>query len=304
MTVAGDCVLVAISGGPDSTGLLLVLSELRRRLSIDLAACHVNHRLRGEDSDADEECAAAAARSLDVPFFAVSLQDDLTGGGNLEARARAARYAALHEVAAEQRCAKIATGHTRDDQAETFLIRLVRGAGPRGLSAIHPHREDGVIRPLIDCTRAEVERVVVGAEVRYRLDASNLDRRFLRTRVREDLLPIFAELNPSFVESCARAAELLRGQEEVVRIWTVAAVARLAIGDDLSVSGVRDLPADLRGQVVRQWLKSRLGESASLASVHVTAVVGLVDGDVGGRRVCLPAGWRAYRRGDLLSLLR
>src|SRR5262249_48873408 len=180
----GMRVLVALSGGPDSTGLLLILARLQRKLGIELIAAHVNHRLRGADADLDEARAAESAATLGVSVVRAALPAGLAVRGNLEGRARALRYAALRRLAAEHGCAAIATGHTLDDQAETVIMRLIRGSSGRGLTAIRPRRRDGVIRPLIDCRRAAVEAVVRQAGLRYRIDRSNADPRFLRTQVR------------------------------------------------------------------------------------------------------------------------
>jgi len=290
MLEAGTRVLVAVSGGPDSVGLLLVLATLRRKLGVELLAAHVNHRLRGAESDADQACAAAAAAQLDVPFVHAELGAGLRHGGNLEARARALRYAALHDLAAAHDCGVIATGHTLDDQAETLLLRLIRGSGVGGLAGIRPRRGDGVVRPLIDCRRADVAGAVRAAGLQARTDGSNADPRFLRTHVRQRVLPLLAELNPSIAAACANLSAAARAQRAIVRRWTDAQLAVGAPSGVLSVAWLAARPAGVRGLLVRRWLVASGAAARGLTARHVRAVLALTAGEKGVRRVELPDG--------------
>ena len=290
-------VLVAVSAGPDSTGLLLVLAQLRRKLGVGLVAAHVNHRLRGADADLDEACAAESAAALGVDFVRAELPPDLARGANLEARARAARYGALRRLAALHGCTKIATGHTLDDQAETVLMRLIRGSGGRGLGAIRPRRADGVIRPLIECRRAEVAAVVRDAGLRVRIDASNRDPRFLRTHVRERVLPLLAELNPSIARTCATLAAAARAERAIVGAWADAQLASGAADGPLEVAWLRQLAPALRSLLVRRWLLRAGMPARGLTARHARAVQSLAEALRGGGEVHLPDGWTARRVG-------
>jgi tRNA(Ile)-lysidine synthase len=295
MLAPGQRVLVAVSGGPDSTGLLLVLATLRRKLGVTLVAAHVNHRLRGREADLDEACAAAAAAALDVPFVRAELDGDLGRGGNLEARARRQRYAALHSLAAELGCAAVATGHTLDDQAETVLMRLLRGSGGRGLAAIHPRRADGVIRPLLDCRRAAVAAVVRDAGLATRTDASNRDPRFLRTHVRERVLPLLREFNPAIAQACANLAAAAGAERRVVTAWADAQLAAVAPDGELRVAALLAIVPPLRPLLVRRWLV-RAGVPARLLTArHVHCVVRLAEAEKGRAETHLPARWSAQR---------
>lgn len=302
MVAAGERVLVAVSGGSDSIGLLAVLAELRQRLELELVAAHVHHGLRGADADADEECAAAAAESFGVPFVRRALGSSLQAGSNVEERARQLRYRALHELAGENGCAKVATGHTRDDQAETLLLRLIRGSGPRGLSAILPVRSDAVVRPLLGSGRSEIETVVKSLRLDYRLDASNRDPRFLRTHVRHRVLPLLRELNPSIVESLAHSAALQQTLEGILRSWTSDQLERVLHGDTLDVAGLRTLPAARASYVVRAWLEKADARCRGLARVHVDAVVDLAFSARKSGRLTLSGGLCVRRRGESLVL--
>ena len=181
---------------------------------------------------------------------------------NLEARARRLRYAALRRLAAAHGCAQIATGHTLDDQAETVLMRLVRGAGVRGLAAIRPRRRDGIVRPVIDCRRADLRAVVEQAGLPFRHDASNDDPRFLRTQVRQRVLPLLAELNPAVAEACANLAASARAEGAAVARWADAELAAAESEDGLPVAWLADQPAEARTLLARRWLV-RAGAAAA-----------------------------------------
>ena len=301
MVRPGDRVLVAVSGGPDSVGLLAALSRLRRRLDIELVAAHVNHRLRGADADEDERCAAENAAQLGVAFVRTDLPENLRAAANLEARARALRYAALHRLAAESGCRRIATGHTQDDQAETLLLRLIRGTGSGGLAGVQPRRRDGVVRPLIERTRAEVEAFVCVEGLRYRTDGTNADVRYRRARIRHEALPLLRELNPKVTARLARAAALFAAERPVIAAWADEQAARVSDSSSLVVARLAEVPAPLRGHVVRRWL-ARVGSPSALTAAHVDAVVRLAMAGSPGGTVSIGGGAPVLRTYDRLVL--
>jgi tRNA(Ile)-lysidine synthase len=201
----GERILCAVSGGPDSMALLDVLARLRRKLGFELVAHGVDHGLRG-DAAAELDRAQAHAAAVGVPFARSVLA--LAHGGNLQARARTARYAALEAAARDAGATLIATAHHADDRAETVLLRLLRGAGPRGL-AVLPARAGDRIRPLIRARRRDVLLHVGRHGVPFSEDPSNRDRRHQRVRVREELLPLLTELSPGIVEHLTALADSL-----------------------------------------------------------------------------------------------
>jgi tRNA(Ile)-lysidine synthase len=201
----GGVVLAAVSGGPDSMALLHVLALLRRRGAFGLFAHGVDHGLRAEAS-AELDLAEAFARTLDVPFARTCVT--VPAGGNLQARARVARWAALREAAARAGADRIATGHHADDRAETMLIRLLRGTRARGLGVLPP-RDDDRIRPFYQARRADVLAHIVRHHLPSIVDPSNADPRFLRTRVRQEILPALERLSPRIVEHLCRLADEL-----------------------------------------------------------------------------------------------
>jgi tRNA(Ile)-lysidine synthase len=205
----GDRVLCACSGGPDSSALLHVLARLRDRLGYALVAHGVDHGLRPE-ARAELGLAEQLARSLDVPFSVTRIE--VAPGGNLQARARAGRAAALRDAARAANATAIATGHTADDRAETWLLRLLRGAGPRGL-AVLPSRSDAgpmpLVRPLLRARRADVLAHLARHRIPFAEDPSNRDPRFLRPRVRSEILPALEALSPGIVAHLCALADML-----------------------------------------------------------------------------------------------
>jgi tRNA(Ile)-lysidine synthase len=205
-------VLLAVSGGFDSTALLLAFAELRE--SFEIVAAHVNHHLRGDESDGDEAFVRELCERLGVPLHIADGTLDPTAirGRGIEAAAREVRFARLQEIRREVDADVIATAHQRDDQAETVLMRLMTGGGPAALRGIHPIRGDGVIRPLLDVPRREIVAFLEAQGIRPRTDHSNNDPRFLRNRIRKLLL----DAPPAASANLARTATLARQQWEVL----------------------------------------------------------------------------------------
>ncbi len=213
--------VVGVSGGADSVALLRALHSC----GVPLTVAHVNHRLRGADSDADESFVRALCESLGVECRVLSADvAALAAGGNLEATARRVRYAFFAEVAAEVGAAWVSTAHTADDQAETVLHRIARGTGLQGLRGIAAER-NGVVRPLLAVTRADVLAHLAAINQPFREDASNADPRFTRNRIRHELLPLLRTFNPDVVSALAHLAEHASEAHEVL---TAAAADLLA----------------------------------------------------------------------------
>lgn len=267
MLRGGEAVLVAVSGGPDSVALLDVLCGLRPELTLALSVVHVHHGLRPE-ADAEAEAVQRLCEDLDVACRVerVSVKRAAPWDG-LEAESRRARHTALRRVARAVGAARIATGHTADDQAETVLMRLLQGAGPRGLGGIAPAR-GLLISPLIETRRVEIVAHLRGRGLHWIEDASNHDPRFLRNRVRHDLVPFMAELGgDSVVESLCRSAAAARALVADLEARAHADLACLATrgpeGLTLDVAALGERPLELAAEVLRQ-AAARLGEGRPL----------------------------------------
>ena len=216
MISPGQRIVVACSGGPDSTALLLVLEQLSSALGCTLSVVHFNHRLRGEQSDQDERFVRDLAAHLRLPVHAAAA--DIRAQArhaqtNLEETGRRLRYEYFHSLLESRAADRVAVGHTVDDQAETVLHRFLRGAGSRGLAAIYPTVENWLIRPLLGTRRQEVLDWLRTRRQTWRQDPSNQDLRFTRNRIRHQLLPFLAEFNPAIVEVLAHSAEIARDEE-------------------------------------------------------------------------------------------
>ena len=208
----GDRVLCACSGGPDSSAMLHVLARLRSEVGFELHAHGVDHGLRPE-AEQELELARNVAASASVPFEVTRVA--VERGGNLQARARSARYEALERAASSVGAKAIATGHTLDDRAETFLLRLLRGSGPQGLAVLPPRSKpmNGLlrVRPLIEARRSDVLRHLERHEIPWASDPSNTSEAFQRVRVRREVLPLLESLSPKIVDHLAALATMLDG---------------------------------------------------------------------------------------------
>ncbi|HVY91552.1 MAG TPA: tRNA lysidine(34) synthetase TilS, partial [Bryobacteraceae bacterium] len=207
---------VAVSGGADSVFLLTALQEL----GVVVAVVHVNHQLRGVESDADEAFVRDLAAAKNLPFHTASLPP---APGNIEQEARRLRYEFFAKAIANGICSYVATGHTLDDQAETVLFRFLRGSGAAGLSGIRPETESGLIRPLLGLRRAAIREWLAERGIAWREDASNSDISFRRNHIRREVLPVLTDLNPSLTELLASTATWAQGEEA----YWAAEIARL-----------------------------------------------------------------------------
>ena len=245
----GTRVLVGLSGGADSVALLLLMRELERDGALTVAgAAHLNHQLRGAEADADEAFCAALAGSLGVPFLAERM--DVGAGPRAETfgrdAARSARYAFFERAAAALGADAVAVAHTKEDQAETFLLRLLRGAGTRGLAAILP-RAGRVIRPLLDVARADLRAYLASRGQAFREDASNADVAIPRNRIRHELIPsLQSRFSPRVTDVLAREAALARQDEEFLHGEAIKLAARIVLTDvavRIDAAGLSSAPA-------------------------------------------------------------
>jgi tRNA(Ile)-lysidine synthase len=301
-------VVVALSGGPDSVALAYLVRELAAAGALRAAgAAHFNHQLRAT-ADRDERLSVALAESFDWPF--VTEREDVLARARRERRsvehaAHAARYAFFERARAQLGADVVALGHTRDDQAETFLLRLLRGAGPRGLAAMHP-RHGFIVRPLIDCRRGALRAYLDERRIAYIEDESNRDVAVPRNRVRAELLPMLeARFNPAIVDVLADEAELARddwtwmeaaADDLAARVVTRRAPATL----ELEVAALMQAPPALRRLVTWRAMTEMAGERP-VSFEHVEAAL-QVAGSTGGSP-CLDApGQRVQREGERLVL--
>ncbi|MFO0877669.1 MAG: tRNA lysidine(34) synthetase TilS [Gemmataceae bacterium] len=308
--------VVAVSGGPDSVALLRALVEVRPGPEVPLVVAHLNHRLRGEASEADARFVAELAEQLKAENVTLAsacidiAQVARDEGGNLEAVARRERYRWLGEVARAHGLGWIVTGHTANDQAETVLHRLLRGSGVAGLRGIAAQRElepgVGVMRPLLTVSRAEVEAYLERLGQTACRDASNEDRRFTRNRLRHELLPLLArEYNPAIVEVLARLAQQAGEQADAVEAQTDTLLAEVELP---RAGAVVVLQRERLGQAPR-WLARALFHRlwqregwprSGMGHVEYERLVVMLTG--GPTAQDLPGGVRAVRAERVLRI--
>lgn len=301
-----DRVVVAVSGGPDSVCLLDILCRFRDPLGLDLVVAHFDHGLRPGEDESETQFVESLARSLDLPFETGRAGTALrAGGSSLEEGAREARYRFLEQVKERVRAKRIALGHNRNDQAETVLMRLLRGSGPSGLAGIPAHRDHKVIRPLIELTRGEIEAYLGKRGLGYVSDPSNLDTRFLRNRIRLELIPYLKRYQPRIIEILAKTAEIVRRDdlwlEEEAEEW-VTGITETGGDERVSIplSPFLELPEALKGRVIRRVLRGAGGNLRRVGARHVEAVKHLAAGKRPQARINLPNGVTAKRIYDKL----
>lgn len=310
---ADETVLVAISGGADSVALLLALCELRSDLGFQLYAAHFNHHLRGSESERDERFVRRLAEQLNVSLRTGHFKGDRSAPPG-EAKLRQERYAFLR-AQARQIHAIIATGHTLNDQAETVLLRLFRGAGARGLSGIAPSTWTGVerplklIRPMLDVSRAEVEAFLQEENQEYREDSSNRDLTFDRNWLRHELMPMLRQrLNPRLDEAIARTASMNRDIVTFLERQASAWIAREGVSNEggpgenrisLPASRMAQLPRPVSREVIRGATRRVLEGRNPLSMEHVDTVLKFREAP-SGKELDLPGGLRVLREFDKL----
>lgn len=305
MLQPGDRVIVAVSGGPDSVCLLDVLYGLKDDLELELVIAHFNHGLRPGEDEAETQFVSSLAVSLGLAFESKRAETLSPGGSSLEEKARRARYGFLEETREKHRAHRIAIGHNLNDQAETFLMRLLRGSGPLGLSGIPPLRDKSVIRPLINVSREEIISHLRERGLSYVTDPTNADGRYLRNSIRLEVLPFLRRFQPRIVRLLGQTAEMMREDEACLMSQAEAWVREKAqMPGEGTVRFLRapflELPDALKKRVVRYTLNMTAGSLRRISRRHVQSIVELSQGRRPQARLYLPKGVRVERVYDTL----
>jgi len=305
----GQRVGVAVSGGADSVCLLHVLCELAPRWDLRLTVLHLDHQLRGEESLQDAVFVRDLAAALDLPFEL--RETDVQAlcrqtGDNLEQAARAARLAFFRDLTGGRTLDRVAVGHTRSDQAETVLFRFLRGSGTAGLAGIRPITEDGIVRPLIEIERPEIERYLCERGIPWRTDSSNASSTFARNRIRRELLPhLIGEWNPAMTETLAHTADWAQAEEAY---WD-AELARLAPAHLVQEPGavllriepLSELPLAAARRLMRRALGMAKGDLRGIGFEHLSSVFDLAASAEGHGRIQIP-GLDVFRSFEWLRI--
>jgi tRNA(Ile)-lysidine synthase len=313
MLASDDCVLVAVSGGPDSVALLHLLYDLREELGLHLEVAHLQHGIRGDESQKDARFVAELAAKLGLPFHLKEIDlprmRSAAGKGNLEALARVERYRFFADVAREQHLGKIATAHTQDDQAETVLMWLLRGSGLKGsggmpsIYRIEPASRLMVVRPLLYLSRAEIEAYLKENDLTFRLDRSNQDLTFLRNWIRLKLIPQLKEkMDRHLSARLAQQAELIRDEEQFLEEIARVELDRIRTPGGINRGALLKNNKTMQRRLLRLWIATTRGHLRGLDFQHVEALLDLIaDGPPQGR-LSIPGGWQLVKEYETLKL--
>lgn len=312
MLVHGDHLLVAVSGGADSVFLLRILARLADEYCLRLTAAHLNHGLRGAESQRDEAFVRGVCTEMGIDCICKTVDIGLLQrekGRSLEDIGREERYRFLDEAAERCGAGKIATGHHREDQAETVLIHLLRGSGTEGLKGILPIRDGRVIRPLLDVGRADIAEFLRRERLPYMTDSSNVNPVFLRNRIRTRLIPeLTANYNPRLVKALSHTAAIIRGEDDylqgvVGRIIAGWGITPNAAEASLPVAALRSLHEALQGRIIKWLLEAEVPSKNGIDYGHIDAVLALCrKPDSRYRSLDLPFGILVEREGELLRI--
>ena len=313
MLQKGDRVIVGVSGGVDSVVLLHILMALRDEYDLSLVIAHLDHGIRGEESRREADFVRDLAQGLDLPFETTVADVPALARGeriSLQEAARKARYDFYERVRKKYNGQKVAMGQTADDQAETVLIRVIRGAGLRGLKGIPPVRGGVYIRPLIETSREEVERLASEEGLSHVIDSSNIKDIYLRNKVRHDLIPhLERKYNPNIRVGLTRMASILSREDDYLDRKAEEVMAGLIKGDgqevSLDIAGLKAFHEAIWFRVLQKTLARLLGgDLRSIKTVHLDGICRLLTHPAPNKVLCLPDGIYAEKHYTKLFIRR
>jgi tRNA(Ile)-lysidine synthase len=303
LVLPGQKLVVAVSGGPDSMCLFHILFNIQKELGIDLHVAHLNHQLRGKESDADAAVVASLARKFGVPAT-IEARDvnayRAKHGLSLEESAREVRYSFLAEVAAAVKAERVAVGHTAADHVETVLMHLIRGSGARGMRGLLPlvrwhfsGSEITIVRPLLELTREETTAYCRRHRLHACADASNLSPAYFRNRIRHELLPLLREYNPSVDEALGRTARLAGDDLDFIDGETTKAWQDMVHPEGEAIILEKEklipLPKALQRAILRASVEAILGDLKDVEAGHIEALLGALN-KPSGKTIQMPQG--------------
>src|SRR5271163_4122731 len=302
----GASIVIGLSGGGDSVALTSALLALRKRLGLKLAAAHLNHRLRGEESDRDEEFVRAMCARLGLQLQVERAEGlGAISGANLEERARDVRREFLGRAADRVGADFVALGHHRDDQAETVLMRLMRGAGAAGMAAMNERGPGKLIRPMLSLSRAEIRNYLEARAIEFVEDSSNASGDILRNRIRGELIPMLErDYAPGLSARLADIAGEMRSLDDLVTSIAARELDAMRVaGSSLDVSGFGAMNPALQAGVIRLFLAQRMESLRGIFRTHIEAMRLLILEGGPSDSIDLPGMWRAEREYNHLRLV-
>ena len=307
MIERGDKVLVGVSGGPDSVFLVHALNRLSDKLGIELCVAHLDHGIRGKASGQDAQFVKKLARSLDLKLAYKKLKSVKTASKlSPEERFREKRYEFFKQAARELGAGCLATAHTLDDQAETVLMRVIKGASLKGVVGIHPKRVEGkikFIRPLLEVRKTEIIKYLKAKKISYRVDRTNLEDKFLRNRIRNKVIPYLEKINPRLKAALFNLAESLREdfefiEEEKRKINPIIKSKKSA--RHIMLCDMLLQPKALQKEIAREALRSVGGNIKRLTFGHWKDIDNFVRKKAAGKSMDLPGGVKMRKTRDRL----
>ncbi len=306
-----DCVVAAVSGGADSTCLLLILMELKNKIGFDFSVLHVEHGIRGEESRQDASFVEGLCEEHGIRFFLKEVNVPSARKIHIseEETARNLRRAAYAEAAGELypgKEVKVALAHNADDQAETVLMHLIRGTGIKGLGGMEEQKRmqsDGsglmIIRPLLGIERREIESYLQKKDQRYRTDATNEEDTYTRNCLRHHILPKLRELNEQAVSHIGHTAEVVRKAEKELEGSAVKLAVDTIVNGRLNRVYTLSCPNEIRSRLIKAWIFKQNGTVRNISSTHIGAIDRLLSAP-NGTKADIPGSYRACVEGEYI----
>ena len=311
MLQPGDLVVVAVSGGPDSVALCHLLHRLRHSLKVELVVAHVHHGLRGAEADQDALFVQNLSQQLGLPVVEQRLEVhswQKEHGGSLQMAARALRYQCLRQVMAEKGATKLALGHNADDQAEEILLRILRGAGQRGLSGMDPCNHRGIIRPLLECHRQEIMAYLEDHGLAFQQDSSNLKPWCQRNLLRLELLPQLQQaFNSNLNATLLRTSKIIREEEDFWESYIASWLEEHSViyGDDgirLPIRPLLETHPAMQKRLLRRVVQQVKGDLRGFSFHHTEILLQLCRSAAANRQLDLPGEVRAEKSYDWVTV--
>lgn len=307
MLSEGDHVLAALSGGPDSVCMLTILNKLKAEYGFILSAAYIDHRLRHDEAPLEIDFCKKLSGSLDIPF-SIKTVDVKSYAKNLklskQEAARQLRYEALKGIALDISANKLAFGHNADDQAETILMRLIRGSGPTGLSGIPPARKTNIrnlqiIRPLIEIERAAIEKFLSAEKITFMVDSSNLKDDYIRNRIRHFIVPEIKKINNGFIETISKTSDIFRDEDRYFEMLATKTLMKLITRKDEDAIELFLAPMEgMDTSILRRVIRRSVDETKGLRGIgfeHIEDIINLIKSGKSGDRIFLPKNIRAIK---------
>ncbi len=287
----GEKIVVGVSGGPDSICLINILNEIKQQEKIDLIVCHINHLIR-EEAGEDERFVQEYCKEKQIPFFTKHVEVEKiakTRKIGTEEAGREERYKFFNEILEKNNANKIATAHTKNDNSETVLMNIIRGSGTSGLKGITPIRDEKYIKPLIECTREEIERYCEEKKLNPRYDKTNNENIYTRNKVRNILIPLIKEeFNPNIIETIDRLSDLAKKENEYLEEMTIKIYQENLIKEEkqeiiLKLKEFNKQNEIIKGKIILYAIKKILGTNNGISKVHIDDIIKLCKNNIGNK---------------------